>query len=188
MLSHGKVLFFCYAPNMTITPSVTIPLVIEREILYTGAWQNDMKDITRILMIVAGTVCVALGVIGMFFPILPTTPFLLLAAFLYARSSRRFYTWLLTNRWFGAYIRNYREGKGLPLKQKVLTLILLWLSIIYAAGFVVAQWWLKLLLVGIACGVTFHLVRIKNYRPEPRAPTQDEGCKPDGHEPQQSSA
>jgi len=133
-----------------------------------------MKDITRILMILAGTLCVAFGVIGMFLPVLPTTPFLLLAAYLYARSSRRFYTWLLTNRWFGAYIRNYREGKGLPLIHKVLTIFLLWLSIIYAAGFIVSQWWLKLILVGIACGVTFHLVRIKTYRLEPHTQGQVE--------------
>ena len=131
---------------------------------------NDMKDITRALTILAGTLCVAFGVIGMLLPVLPTTPFLLLAAFLYARSSRRFYTWLMTNRWFGAYIRNYREGKGLPLRHKLLTILLLWASIIYAAWFVVSVWWLKLILVGIACGVTYHLVTIKTYRPEPQIP------------------
>lgn len=125
-----------------------------------------MKNLSRNLLIALGTLCVAMGMVGMFVPILPTTPFLLLAAVCYVRSSRRFYRWLTTNRWFGAYIRNYREGRGIPLKQKVLTLALLWLSIGYAAGFVVAPWWGKLLLVGIAVGVTAHLAAVRTYKPE----------------------
>jgi hypothetical protein len=76
----------------------------------------------------------------------------------------------MTNRWFGEYIRNYREGRGIPLKQKVLTIALLWVTIGYAAGFVVPQWWLRLILVGIASGVTIHLIRTKTYRPEAPAP------------------
>lgn len=115
-------------------------------------------------MIATGTLCVALGVIGMFIPILPTTPFLLLAAFFYARSSRRFYAWLMTNRFFGTYIRNYREGNGLPLVHKIFTILLLWLSIGYGIVFVVSQWWLKVILFGIAVGVTYHLVTIKTYK------------------------
>ena len=130
-----------------------------------------MKKVTRSLLIALGTLSVALGVVGMLLPILPTTPFLLLAAFFYARSSQRFYHWLITNRWFGTYLRNYREGNGIPLKHKVFTLALLWLSIGYAAGFVVTPWWGKLLLLGIAAGVTIHLVRIKNYSPEPKPKT-----------------
>lgn len=129
-----------------------------------------MNDLKRTLLVACGTLSVALGVIGIFFPVLPTTPFLLLAAVCYARSSERFYHWLLTNRWLGEYIRNYREGKGIPLKQKVLTIALLWLSIGYAALFVAPLWWVKLILFGIAAGVTFHLVRTKTYRPEPQAP------------------
>lgn len=128
-----------------------------------------MKPILlRRLLILAGTFSLALGVVGMFLPILPTTPFMLLAAFCYARSSQRFYHWLMHNRWFGSYIRNYREGRGIPLKQKLLTILLLWLSIGYAAGFVASAWWLRALLVAIAAGVTLHLVRVKTYRPEPQ--------------------
>ena len=130
-----------------------------------------------------GVLCVALGVVGMFFPVLPTTPFLLLAAYLFVQSSSRFYHWLINNRWFGSYIRNYREGKGIPLKQKILTLALLWLSIGYAIGFVIFIWWGRLLLAVIAVGVTAHLVTIKNYKandekiakeiPERRHPFQE---------------
>ena len=125
-----------------------------------------MEALIKILLLVSGTLCVVLGVLGMFLPVLPTTPFLLLAAICYARSSKRFYNWLMTNRWCGAYIRNYREGRGIPLKQKVLTILLLWLTIGYAAWFVISLWWVKLILLGIAVGVTIHLVRIKTFKPE----------------------
>jgi uncharacterized membrane protein YbaN (DUF454 family) len=125
-----------------------------------------MECLIRILLITSGTLCVILGFLGMFMPVLPTTPFLLLAAICYARSSKRFYNWLMTNRWCGAYIRNYREGRGIPLKQKVLTILLLWLTIGYAAWFVISLWWVKLILLGIAVGVTIHLVRIKTFKPE----------------------
>jgi uncharacterized membrane protein YbaN (DUF454 family) len=129
-----------------------------------------MKSPVRTLLIIGGTLFVALGVIGIFVPVLPTTPFLLLAAACYARGSERFYHWLVTNRWFGEYIKNYREGRGIPLKQKVLTISLLWLTIGYVAGFVVSSWWLKLVLLGIAIGVTIHLKRIRTYRPEGQRP------------------
>lgn len=129
-----------------------------------------MKSLTRTLLILCGTLCVALGVVGMFLPVLPTTPFLLLAAVCYARSSERFYHWLLTNRWCGEYIRNYREGRGIPVKQKLFIILLLWLSIGYAAWFVVSAWWLKLILLGIAVAVTIHLGTTKTFKSAPRNP------------------
>lgn len=128
--------------------------------------RDRLKKPVRTLLILAGTLCVILALIGILLPILPTTPFLLLAAVCYARSSDRFYDWLMNNAIFGTYIRNYREGRGIPLKQKVITIGLLWLSIGYAAWQVAPQWWLKLVLVGIAAGVTLHLVRTKTWRPE----------------------
>ena len=97
---------------------------------------------------------------------LPTTPFLLLAAVCYARSSKRFYDWLMANRWCGAYIRNYREGRGITLRQKALTISLLWLTIGYTVWFVLSLWWVKLILLGVAGGVTFHLIRMKTLKPE----------------------
>jgi uncharacterized membrane protein YbaN (DUF454 family) len=128
--------------------------------------QSKLSQLKRGLMIVAGTLFVVLGVIGMILPVLPTTPFLLLAAYFYARSSQRFYDWLMTNRWFGEYIRNYREGRGIPLRQKIITISLLWLTIGYSALFVVSIWWVRVLLFGIAIGVTTHLVRVKTLREE----------------------
>ena len=69
----------------------------------------------RYLLIISGTIFLGFGIVGIFLPILPTTPFLLLSAACYARSSQRFYYWLMNNKWFGNYIKNYNEGRGVPL-------------------------------------------------------------------------
>lgn len=127
-----------------------------------------MSKPVRLVLIACGTLCVASGVIGMFLPLLPTTPFLLLAAACYARSSKRFYDGLLANRWLGLTIRRYRAGLGLPLHQKVLTLLLLWATIGGSAAFAVERGWVRLLLLGIAAGVTAHLLRIKTCSPSSR--------------------
>ena len=123
------------------------------------------KRLARALLVAAGTLCVALAVFGLFVPLLPTTPLLLLAAVCYARSSERFYRWLMTNRWFGAYIRNYREGRGIPLWHKVAAISLLWLTIGYAACAVVSQWWVKGILLAVAIAVTVHLLKTETARP-----------------------
>ncbi|MFO7896234.1 MAG: YbaN family protein [Candidatus Cloacimonadales bacterium] len=120
----------------------------------------------RVLLIAGGSISVGLGVLGIFLPILPTTPFLLLAAFCYARSSEKFYIWLLTNRWFGEYIRNYREKRGVPLKVKIYTLLLLWITILSSAYFFVPVIWGKILLLMIAIGVSWHLIYIKTLEIE----------------------
>jgi uncharacterized membrane protein YbaN (DUF454 family) len=124
------------------------------------------------LWVLGGTVSVGLGILGIFLPVLPTTPFLLLAAYCYARGSAHFYHWLIYRSWFGSYIRNYQEGRGIPLWQKLLALALLWLTIGFAIGFVVSTWWLKILLLLVAVGVTIHLSKIKTWR-------QASPCLPD---------
>ena len=135
--------------------------------------QQPLHRMIRAVLIVLGTLCVVLGVIGMFVPVLPTTPFLLLAAVCYARSSKRFYRWLTTNRWCGKYIRNYREGRGIPPRQKVLAIVLLWLTIGSTAWLAVSQWWARSILLAIAAGVTIHLVKIKTYRPKAQCGCMD---------------
>lgn len=108
-----------------------------------------------------------MGALGIFLPLLPTTPFLLLAAACYIRSSDKFYHWLITNRWFGRYIKNYREGKGVTITTKVTAISLLWLTIGYSAFFVVDNWIVRALLLLIAAAVTTHLVLLKTLkRPE----------------------
>jgi uncharacterized membrane protein YbaN (DUF454 family) len=114
----------------------------------------------RILLVTAGTLAVGLGVLGIFLPLVPTTPFLLLAAWCYARGSERVYKRLLANRWLGPYIRNYREGRGMTMRVKVSTLLMLWIAIGIGAGFVAPMWWARLLLVAVAVGVTTYLLRL----------------------------
>ena len=122
-----------------------------------------MKKTTRIILLVCGIFFILLSILGMFLPILPTTPFLLLASFCFARSSKRINDWLLSNRWFGSYIRNYREGNGITLSHKVISISLLWLTIGYTT-WIVSFWWLKLILVCVAFGVYNHLIRIKTFK------------------------
>ena len=126
---------------------------------------TDM-DIRKAALIFTGTVCVALGVLGMFLPLLPTTVFLLMAAYCYSRSSERFHTWLLNNRLCGKYIRNYRSGQGISLRQKITTISILWLSIGFSIWMLSAGFWITVLLLTIAIAVSVHLVWIKTYRPE----------------------
>lgn len=114
----------------------------------------------RQLLIIIGTISIVIGVIGIFIPILPTTPFLLLAAACYLRSSQKFYSWLINNRLFGIYIRNYIEGRGLPIKIKVFTIVLLWVTIGISI-WLVANWIVTIILLTIAAAVTLHIIFIR---------------------------
>lgn len=133
-----------------------------------GKYTNESRGVKkipnrliRVVLIISGTFFVGLGVIGIFFPLLPTTPFLLLAAVCYARSSKRFYDWLLNNKWFGNYIKNYREGKGIPLKVMVLSISLLWVTIIFSVIFIVLNIFIRIVLIVVAVGVTIHILSIR---------------------------
>jgi uncharacterized protein len=123
--------------------------------------KQSISKPVQILLITLGTFFVGVGIAGIFIPVLPTTPFLLLSAALYAKSSTRFYNWLINNRIFGQYIKNYREGKGIPLRLKIITITLLWVTIGCSAIFAVDILWVRIMLVLIAAGVTVHVVRIK---------------------------
>lgn len=129
-----------------------------------------MKEFIRILLVICGTFSVILGVVGMFLPIMPTTPFLLLASICYSRSSKRFYNWLITNRWCGKYIRNYREGRGVSLMHKIFSIAMLWLTTGYSVWFVISLWWVRLILLAIVIGVTIHLVMIRTFQSEAKNP------------------
>ncbi len=119
------------------------------------------SPLVRALLIAGGSISVGLGVLGIVLPILPTTPFLLLAAWCYARSSDRFYHWLMNHRLWGSYLRDYTSGKGIPAKVKMSALSLLWLAILSSALFATDKLWLRLLLVGIAIAVSAHILMIK---------------------------
>jgi uncharacterized protein len=119
----------------------------------------------RAILLAVGTISLALGAIGIFVPILPTTPFLLLSAACYMRSSDRLHKWLLNNRWFGQYIRNYQEGKGIPMKTKVVALTTLWVAILYSAFIVLDELLVaQVALFIIAFGVSVHLIRVPTLK------------------------
>ena len=115
----------------------------------------------RQLLLVAGTISTAIGVLGIFVPILPTTPFLLLAAACYMRSSERFYRWLINNRLLGTYIRNYTEGRGMPLRTKFFTVLLLWIAIGISVCIGTQNLVVRIVLVLVAIGVTLHIIYIR---------------------------
>lgn len=118
--------------------------------------------IYRWLLIILGTISLALGILGIFLPLLPTTPFLLLTAYLYLKSSPKAYQWLMNHQRLGPYIVNYLEKKVIPVRAKIIALTLMWLSIISCILFIVENIWLRILLFAIAIGVTIHILSFKS--------------------------
>ena len=118
------------------------------------------------LLIFVGVLSVGLAAAGIFLPLLPTTPFLLLAAACFFRSSDRLYRWLTTHKWFGLYIRNYREHKAITRHTKVVILLLLWGTLGYTAFGVISTLAIRILLLLIGVGVTIHILSLKTLTPE----------------------
>ena len=109
----------------------------------------------KTICIILGTLSLGLGILGIFLPLLPTTPFLLLTAALYFKGSPRLYQWLLNHKYFGTYIRNFRENKAIPLRAKIISLLLMWGTMLYCIFFLIPLVWVKVLLFLIAVGVTY---------------------------------
>ncbi len=126
--------------------------------------RKTTSNLSRWVLIIIGSFFTGLGILGIFLPLLPTTPFLLLAAACYIRSSERFYNWLMNNKWLGSYIKNYLEGKGVSLKAKALSISLLWITIGYSVVFVVDIFPIRVILILIAIGVTIHLLSIRTLK------------------------
>lgn len=117
----------------------------------------------KLVLNIIGVLAVVLGIVGIFLPLLPTTPFLLLAAACFARSSERMHGWLLNHGMFGSYLRAYEEGKGIPARAKVVALVMMWSSLAYA------MWrfdrlWLQAALLAVGTGVTLYLLRLPTNR------------------------
>lgn len=117
----------------------------------------------RYLLLTIGWLSVALGVIGIFLPVLPTTPFLLLAAACFMRSSRRFYLWLVTHPRLGPWIRDYLDGQGIPLKGKVYALALMWASIAFSC-YLVPLPWARAFMLTSAVLVSIYILRQKTLQ------------------------
>ena len=117
-----------------------------------------MNSAKKALLVAAGSVCLALAVLGVFLPLLPTTPFLLLASACYVRSSERLHGWLMGNRVLGPYIRNFKERRGIPLRGRIITVVLLWLPLLYSV-YRLDLLWLELLL--LLMGVTWSVLILR---------------------------
>lgn len=118
----------------------------------------------KYVLAVLGSVALILGIIGIFLPLLPTTPFLLLAAALYFRSSQRLYDWLLNHPQLGVYIKNFREHRAIPLRVKVISVSLVWITLLNCALFVSDTWWLSLFFVLLAIAISAHILRYKTLK------------------------
>ncbi len=116
------------------------------------------------ILIILGTLFVILGTLGIFLPLLPTTPFLLLAATCYLKSSNKLYCWLLNHRLLGKYISNYIRHRAITIKTKFVTITFLWLTIGYSILFVISSPLVKLILLIIAIGVSLHLLFLKTLK------------------------
>lgn len=115
-------------------------------------------------MAIIGSVSLALGIMGIFLPVLPTTPFLLLSAALYMRSSQRLYDWLMSHKHLGPYIKNFREHKALPLRVKIVSVTMVWATLLYCAFVVAKEWWMSVMFIAIATGVTIHILSYKTLK------------------------
>ena len=113
----------------------------------------------KIILTIIGLLSLGLGVAGIFLPLLPTTPLLLLAAWCFIRSSSRLYDWLLNHPYLGEYIRNFRENKAIPLRVKVVSVAMIWLTIGYCIVAVVEEYcWAQVAMLALAAAITWHIL------------------------------
>ena len=120
----------------------------------------------KYLLIILGSISLALGVIGIFLPLLPTTPFLLLAATLYVRSSQKLYQWLINQKYLGTYIRNFREYHAIPLRAKIISITMVWITLIYCTITISEHFWAKALFILLAIGITCHILSYRTLKKE----------------------
>ena len=125
---------------------------------------SEGKIVRKGLLMAVGVFSTTAGVVGIVVPLLPTTPFLLLASACFASSSKRFHRAIHTNRVCGKYLTDYEAGLGVPLRIKAGSLISLWVTISITAAFFATAVPLRILLAAIAFGVTAHLARIPTCR------------------------
>lgn len=119
----------------------------------------------KIFLTILGVLSMGLGVAGIFLPLLPTTPLLLLSAWCFVRSSERLYKWLINHPYLGEYIRNFREYKAIPLRVKVISVALIWLTIGYCIVAVVDEyWWAQVAMFLLASAITWHILSYATLR------------------------
>ena len=121
--------------------------------------------VVKIVLTILGVLSLGLGVAGIFLPLLPTTPLLLLSAWCFVRSSSRLYEWLINHPHLGTYIRNFREYKAIPLHVKVVSVGLTWLTIGYCVVAVVDEyWWAQVAMLLLAAAISWHILSYATLR------------------------
>jgi len=129
-----------------------------------GGEERDDSRVSGKMMrgvyIVVGTIALVIGAIGLFLPVIPTTPLLILAAACYYRGSDRLHNWILSSRWFGETIKNYQEGRGLTRDTKVRAISMMWAMILISAWFFVSNLFIRVAIICVAIGVTVYLARL----------------------------
>ena len=111
----------------------------------------------RILLMTSGFISVILGVVGAILPVLPTTPFLILAAICFSYSSEKFFNKIITNKYFGKNVKDYLEGRGIPMRAKIAAVSVLWISIGLSAWFIQVLW-VKILLPVLAVFISWFIL------------------------------
>lgn len=117
-----------------------------------------MGEARRIVYILLGSLFLILGAVGIFIPLLPTTPFWLLTCWFYLRSSEKLYNRAMSNRYFGSYIKGFMVDKAIPIRSKVISISVMWLSAILTSVYLIEYLWVKILLMLISIGVTWHIL------------------------------
>ncbi|HEX3008940.1 MAG TPA: YbaN family protein [Bacteroidales bacterium] len=120
----------------------------------------------RFLLIAAGSLSLGLGVLGIFVPGLPTTVFLLGAAACYVRSSDKLYNWMLQHKVLGVYIRNYRKYRAMPLKSKIIALVMMWSMIGLSVGFFIDNYTVKIIVIVAGLIGTTAILLVKTLKKE----------------------
>jgi len=118
----------------------------------------------KILYIILGSISLALGTLGIFLPLLPTTPFYLLTAWLYMRGSEKMYRKVMSNKYFGTIVRDFQQDKSISLKTKIVIVSMLWGTILLSAFLAVNAWWVRVLLLAVAVGVTIHVLSFRTKK------------------------
>lgn len=116
------------------------------------------------LFIFLGTLSLSLGLIGIVVPGLPTTSFLLLSAYLYARSSQRLYNALLNHKFLGGYIKDFQ--KGMSIRAKIRAISMMWTMIFISAFFFIKILWVQLVVIGVGFVGTFVMARLPGRKEE----------------------
>lgn len=141
---------------------------MREEIDYSGEVHLHSSKTVRYILIILGSISLALGILGIFLPVLPTTPFLLLSAACYARASRLFYNWLMNNRFFGQYIRDWRVHKSIPLRAKIFAIALIIITMGTSIIFFIPILAVKILVSLIGLAVIIYLIRIPTKKEDPK--------------------